>query len=259
MSRPSSSAVSPRRPFGSGGLAIEEKNAVTGVLYTPQLGREPGHKVPFVSDADPKMKSDPAGRRALGSRIRLSLARSRPRGRGTSSRRAASRKCSATKKKQSEGDRRAPAQPERRRARNVDGDHDRDALGSRGAAARLPTVARRCQREGRHTDRKVRSGRSWPSHPWDEMLRGLSSLHPKRRSLPRCRQNFGTCEPPIFRRCFGWSTSSTHGVPRPPTSWMAISRSATLASRLRDPARPRAQRAGTRARKGSHRERGVHR
>jgi hypothetical protein len=37
----------------------QEKNGVTGVVLTPQVGSEPGHKVPFTADADPKMKSDP--------------------------------------------------------------------------------------------------------------------------------------------------------------------------------------------------------
>ncbi len=37
----------------------QDKSGITGVLYTPQLGDEPGHTVPFFADVDPKQKSDP--------------------------------------------------------------------------------------------------------------------------------------------------------------------------------------------------------
>jgi hypothetical protein len=36
----------------------QERNDVHGILYTPQLGREPGHEIPFVAPASPKSKSE---------------------------------------------------------------------------------------------------------------------------------------------------------------------------------------------------------
>ena len=182
----------------------------------PQLGREPGHKVPFVSDADLKMKSDP---RVVGRWAAAFASHLRGLSSGPWHQFAASRveEVFGDKKKQAKV---VAARPRRATGEELgmfDGVHDRHALGSRGAATRLPTLARRCQREGLHTHRKV-GGTKLAAHPWDEMLRGLSILPPKRRSLPRCRQNFGTLPgPPIFRRCFEWSISSMLGAPLRPT------------------------------------------
>jgi hypothetical protein len=154
----------------------QEKTGVTGVLYTPQLGADPGHKVPFVAEMDPKVKSDPqvVGRWAAAFAGHL---------RGLSS--GPWHQFAATRVEEIFGDKKKQAKVVVARPRRPSGEElgmlmetTTGMLSVQEALQHDRPLLLAAAKEKHTTPIAKLVGPKLAAHPWDEMLRGLSSPPP---------------------------------------------------------------------------------
>jgi hypothetical protein len=154
----------------------DDKTGVAGVLYTPQLGREPGHKVPFAADPDPKMKSDP---QVLGRWASAFARHLRDLSNGPWHQFAAARveEVFGDKKKQAKA---VAARPRRPTGEELGMlmETTTGMLSIQEALQHDRPLLLAAAKEKQTTPIGKLVGPKLAPHPWDEMMRGLSSPPP---------------------------------------------------------------------------------